>query len=56
MSENALLKDSSVVTDAISKRLLKQKDLPTNPVAITGFIFYAQLFFLRHQPCKYTQL
>lgn len=55
LSEDALLKDSSVITGVISKRLFKQKDLPTNPKAATDFTICAQLFFLRHQPCKYMQ-
>lgn len=37
---------------AITKTLLKQKDLPTNPTEATDFIIHVQLFcFIRHQPC-----
>lgn len=42
-SQDALLKDPSVMTGAMSKRLLKQKDLPTNPTVATHFIIRAQL-------------
>ena len=45
LSEDALLKDYSVITGAISKRLWKQKDPPTNPTAATDFIIHAQLVF-----------
>lgn len=42
-SQDVLLKDPSVITGAMSKTLLKQKDLPTNPTVPTHFIICAQL-------------
>lgn len=54
-SEDALLKDSSVITGEISKRPLQQWALPTNLTAAADWIIHCSGVFLRHQPCKYTQ-